>query len=217
MSTEVEVAAAVYDAAAESYAAMIGTTLSEEFEGPLDRALLLAFAESLGPDVGIVADVGCGPGRVAAFLASRGLDVRGVDVSPAMLAVARAAHPEIPFEHGELTALPYADGSLAAVVCWYSIIHTPPGDLREAFVELERVLAGDGRLLMAFQAGDGEGVHRTDAYGTGLPLTSYRHDPDHVTRSLAAAGLGVETRTVREPELAHESTPQAFLVARVTR
>lgn len=207
---------AVYDATAKSYAKSLGTQVSATFEGPLDRGILAAFVEVVGLTSGPIADVGCGPGRVAAFLAAHGLDVIGVDVSPAMLAVAKDAHPGIRFEEGQLSALPFRDGSLAGAVCWYSIIHTPPELLGQAFAELARVLAGGGHLLLAFQAGDGAAVHRDDAYGTGLSLTSYRHSPDAVARSLFAAGLPIHARALREPELDHESTPQAFILARRT-
>jgi SAM-dependent methyltransferase len=210
----VSTARAVYDATAAVYAQRVGTELCAAFEGPVDRALLTAFVEFVGATAGPVADVGCGPGRAAAFLAAHGLDVVGVDVSQAMLTVAREAHPDIRFAEGRLTALPFVDASLAGAVCWYSIIHTPSERLEEVFAELERVLSGDGHLLVAFQAGDGEGVHRTDAYGTGITLTSYRHSPEVVARSLVAAGLQVHAQAVREPELDHESTPQAFILAR---
>jgi len=205
---------AVYDATAGTYAQLVGTEVSAAFEGPLDRAFLAAFVELVGVAAAPVADVGCGTGRVAAFLAGRGLDVVGVDLSAAMLTVARDAHPHIRFEEGQLTALPLPEGSLGGAVCWYSIIHTPPEHLDEVFVELRRVLSADGHLLVAFQAGDGDCAHRGDAYGTGISLTSYRHLPDDVARSLVAAGLQVRARAVREPELDHESSPQAFILAR---
>ena len=213
----VATARAVYDATAERYARLVGTDLSAAFEGPVDRALLAAFVELVGVAAGPVADVGCGPGRVGAMLAAHGLDVVGVDVSEAMLAVARRAHPGIRFEAGRLTALPFPDGSLAGAVCWYSIIHTPPEHLDEVSSEIVRVLCGHGHLLVAFQAGDGEGVVRADAHGTGISLTSYRHSPEGVARSLVAAGLRVHARAVRDPELDHESTPQAFILARVAQ
>jgi len=206
---------AVYDASADAYVEAIGTEVTHAVEGPIDRALLVAFVEFVsGSGVGPVADVGCGPGRVAAFLAAQGIDVVGVDLSPAMLAVARSTHPEIRFDEGSLTALPYPDEGLAGAVCWYSIIHTPPEDLDAAFAELARVLARDGHLLVAFQAGAGECRRRTDAYGSGVTLPSYRHSADDVERRLTSAGLSVHARAVRAAELPHESSPQAFVFAR---
>jgi ubiquinone/menaquinone biosynthesis C-methylase UbiE len=206
-------ARAVYDLTAEQYARSVGIEVSAAFEGPVDRAFLAAFVEFVGPTAGLVADVGCGPGRVAAWLTAHGLDVVGVDVSHAMVTVARRAHPDIGFEEGRLSALPLADGSLVGAVCWYSIIHTPPEHLREVFSELQRVLSNSGHLLVAFQAGDSKAVHRSDAYGTGRSLTHFRHSPEHVARSLLEAGLTPHAQAVRDPEFDHESTPQAFIIA----
>jgi ubiquinone/menaquinone biosynthesis C-methylase UbiE len=211
----VSTARALYDATAEAYAELVGTELTPVFEGPIDRAILSAFVEYLTTGtVGPVADIGCGPGRVTAFLAASGVEVVGVDVSPAMLAVAREAHPSIRFYEGRLTAVPVSDHSLAGAVCWYSIIHTPPEQLDEVFAELKRALAHEGYLLVAFQAGDGARVHRADAHSTGLPLTNYQHSADGVARQMEAVGLRVLARAEREPDLPHETTRQAFLLAR---
>jgi SAM-dependent methyltransferase len=208
---------AAYDATADVYAELIGTEISAVIEGALDRALLEAFAEQVAACDGDrpVADVGCGPGRVAAFLARRGVRVVGFDLSPAMLAIARDAHPGIELRQGRLTDLPVPDGALAGAVCWYSIIHTPPEQLGAVWAELRRTLAAGGHLLVGFQAGAGAPVHRAEAYGRPISLTSYRHAPDDVVAGLAAADLEVRARATREPEMAYESTPQAFVLARV--
>ena len=211
----VSAARAVFDATAEAYADFVGTELSGATEGPVDMEMLADFVELVGAHpANRVADVGCGPGRVAAFLAVRGIEVVGIDVSPAMLAVALNAHPGILFEEGTLTALPISDRSLAGAVCWYSVIYTPPGHLDDVFTELVRTIAPDGWLLVAFQAGNGEGVHRDNAFGSTTPLTSYRHAPDDMVRRLTKVGLQVGRRETREPAFAHETTPQSFILAR---
>jgi SAM-dependent methyltransferase len=204
-----------YDATADLYVERIGTEIAAAVEAPLDRAVLVAFSELLAPGAQ-VADLGCGPGRAAAFLAARGLDVVGVDLSPAMVAIARTTHPGIRFEEGRLDALPLADESQAGAVCWYSIIHTPPSELDAIARELRRVVAVDGHLLVAFQAGDGEAVHRDEIQGREVSITNYRHSPAAVAEALTSAGFGVTARAVREPQQPHESTPQAFLFARRT-
>lgn len=205
---------AAYDDTADIYAQLIGTEISPAVDGVLDRAILGSFVKSIaGADGQLVADVGCGPGRVAAFLAANGLNVIGFDISDAMLTIAGAAHPGIRFELGMLTDLPLLDGALAGAVCWYSIIHTPSDRLDVVVDELARVLAPGGRLLVAFQAGNGEPVHRADIHGRSVSLTSYRHHPDHVAGCLSVAGFAVEPPVIREAEFSHESTPQAFILA----
>jgi ubiquinone/menaquinone biosynthesis C-methylase UbiE len=210
----VATARAVYDKAAPRYVQFVGTEISSATESPIDRSLLVAYIELIKRQtIGRVADVGCGPGRVAAFIAERGLDVVGVDVSQAMLAVARTAHPHIKFEEGQLDALPIETGVLAGAVCWYSIIYTPSDRLAEAFGELARVLIPGGYLLLAFQA-EGEPVHRADAQGTHLPLTSYRHSVREVAGRLVDTGFKIHATVLRAPELEDETTPQGFVVAR---
>ena len=211
----VAAARAVYDASAPQYVELVGSDISPVTETPIDRALLRAFGDMLSPRTGArVADVGCGPGRAGAAIADHGLDVVGIDVSPAMLAAARRAHPHIAFVEGRIDRLPIGDGRLAGVVSWYSIIHTPPDRLDGVFTELRRVLDVDGLVLLAFQSGRDQAERREQAYGTGLTLTSYRHELDHVARQLTSAGFGVRATTQRARELAHESTPQAFVMAR---
>jgi ubiquinone/menaquinone biosynthesis C-methylase UbiE len=209
----VATARAVYDEAASRYVRFVGTEISSATEGPIDRALLAAFIELIKRQTVVrVADVGCGPGRVAAFMAEHGLEVVGVDVSQAMLAVARNAHRHIRFEEGQLDALPIESEVLAAAVCWYSIIYTPPNRLAEAFGELKRVLMPGGYALLAFQA-EGEPVHRTDAHGTHLPLISYRHSVQEVAAYLDDTGFRIHTTVLRAPELEHETTSQGFVIA----
>jgi SAM-dependent methyltransferase len=211
----VAAARAVYDASADRYVEFVGTEISAATEAPLDCALLSAFVDLVKAGTSRrVADVGCGPGRAASFLAKHDLDVVGLDVSKAMLDAARGAHPDIRFEEGRLADLPVADASLAGVVCWYSIIYTPPARLGVVFTEIKRVLKPGGYLLLGFQAGNGDPIHRTEAQGTAFSLTTFHHSPDDVTNRLEAAGLDVRATALREPEFAHERTAQAFVIAR---
>jgi len=203
---------ASYDATAALYARSVGTEISDSIEAALDRSLLEDLA-SLFCHGGRVADLGCGPGRVAAFLAAKGVEVVGIDLSLGMLEMARRAHADLPCAVGDLGALPLADRSLDGAVCWYSIIHTEPHRLDAVFNEMARVLVADGHVLLAFQAGRGERLHRTDVQGTPVKLTNYQHDPDDVARRLTSAGFEVRSCAVREPELVHESTAQAFVFA----
>lgn len=50
---------------------------------PLERAILAAYAELVGP-AGPVADLGCGPGGLTAYLRRLGVEAYGIDLSPRM-------------------------------------------------------------------------------------------------------------------------------------
>jgi SAM-dependent methyltransferase len=199
-----------YDTVAADYARLLRDELGRK---PLDRALLAAFAEQVqAGGGGPVADLGCGPGRITTHLAHLGLDVFGVDLSPAMVDVARRAHPRLRFEVGSLEALDLPGGALGGALAWYSVIHTPPERLPVVFAEFARVLRAGAPLLMAFQAGD-ERVALPRPYGHEVALHTYRRDPDQVCDLLARAGLDVRARVLREPEPPNEKTRQAYLMA----
>jgi SAM-dependent methyltransferase len=197
-----------YDLVAESYADMLRDDLATN---TWDRVVLDGFAELVGT-TGLVGDLGCGPGRITGYLAARGLDAFGVDLSPGMVAQARRDHPGLRFEVGSLAALDLADASLAGALAWYSLIHIPPEQLPGVVAELVRVLAPGGRLLAAFQVGD-ERRHLTQAYGHDLSLDAYRLRPEVVTGLFTDAGLVMEAQLVRAPD-ASEKSPQAYLLAR---
>ncbi|MFD0009004.1 class I SAM-dependent DNA methyltransferase [Streptomyces sp. NPDC127178] len=199
-----------YDAIAEDYADLFRDELAGR---PLERALLGVFAELVDGD-GPVADLGCGPGRTTARLASLGLSVFGLDLSESMLAIARRENPGLRFEQGSMLELDLADGALAGALSFYSSIHTPVDRLPDLFAEFHRVLAAGAPLLVAFQAGD-EHRHHDRPFGHPVSLTFQRRRPEHMADLLTGAGFTLVSRTVREPDPALDDTsPQAFLIAR---
>lgn len=198
-----------YDLVSVDYANLLEGVLEQS---PFDRAMLGAFAEQV-QSAGPVADIGCGPGLLAAHLAGLGLDVTGIDLSPGMISEARRRHPGLRFVVGAMAALDLPDAGLAGVLAWYSIIHTPPALLPAVFAEFHRVLCPDGELLLAFQVGD-EPRHLSHAYGHDIDLDAYRLSPEKITALLIEAGFSVYVTMVRQPIGPNEKSPQAYLMAR---
>jgi ubiquinone/menaquinone biosynthesis C-methylase UbiE len=183
-----------YDQVAAEYTAQIANELAGK---PLDRALLLAFAEQVG-STGPIADIGCGPGHVAAFLAEAGAETIGFDLSAGMVGQARGRFPALPFEQADMRALPLPDAALGGVVAFYSIIHLAPGDLRPTFREWRRVLKPGGRVLVAFHIGD-EVVHLDEWWEQAVALDFRFLQLGAVAATLEEAGFEVEIRLRRAP------------------
>lgn len=198
-----------YDTVAPEYAARFRDELAAK---PLDRALLASLAEQTGPN-GPVADLGCGPGHVAGWLARHGSPATGIDLSAEMIAVARADHPEATFRVGDLVSLPAADGEFGAAVAFYSIIHLAPSELPVAFQEIHRVLRPGGLFLAAFHIGS-EVRHQDHWLGHEVDLDFRFLEPDVVATALAETGLDVEMRLERVCYPGEVETRRAYLLAR---
>lgn len=202
---------ASYDRVAEEYAAHI----AEELAGkPLDRALLACFVEQVG-GLGIIADVGCGPGHVAAYVYELGAQVVGIDLSPEMVAVARQRSPAIPFEQGSMLALVVSDASWGGIVALYSIIHLPPEERPRALTEFFRALRPGGLLLLAFHIGD-EQRHLDEWWGQEVSLDIWFLRPREIEALLREAGFTIEMSLARQPyapDVEHQSQ-RAYILAR---
>ena len=202
-----------YDEVARDYAAYLPDTRPE---AQLDLAMIDAFAEAVtSSDDAQILDAGCGAGRMSRYLADRGCDVQGVDLSPGMVAMARGDHGDLQFTVGSLTDLPYPGGRFTGVMLWYSIIHTPPAGLPRIFAETIRVLRAGGHVIVGFQSGEGtrDVSQAYRRFGHEIELERHLHTPEHVASTMEAAGLGEVSRLVRRGA-GNERDDQAVLLAR---
>jgi ubiquinone/menaquinone biosynthesis C-methylase UbiE len=198
-----------YDTVAESYSKLLPDA---SFETPLDKAMIKAFVEYVNSAKSTsVLDAGCGAGRMTGWLAAQGAQVSGIDVSPAMIQIARREYPDLEFDVADLSNLPAGDSQLGGVFAWYSIIHTAPDELPRIFDEFCRVLAPAGLLLLGFQVGEGP-RHMASAYGHDVSLDAYLFTPEFIGGLLTRAGFHVVARMVRAPA-EFERTQQAVLLA----
>lgn len=199
---------ASYDRVADAY---VGLEVGRLEGQPWLRAVLDAFAEDVA-GLGPVLDVGCGPGHVSAHLAARGLDVRGVDLSPRMVEHARRLHPALRFDVASATDLDLAPGTWGGLLGWWSLFNLPRSVLADVVDHLARALVPGGQLLLGTHVGDDDLV-RTKAYG-GLPVTwtTYRWQPEQLAAVVVAAGLQ-PVMEMRFPA-AGDQPPQVVLAAR---
>jgi SAM-dependent methyltransferase len=174
-----------YDAVATAYA----DHLVDELSGlPFETWLLDRVVTHAGGRP--VVEVGSGPGHVTAYLADRGANATGIDLSPAMVAEARRRFPGASFAVGDLRRLgrPPAGPGWAAVLGWYSLIHLAGSELPEAVAALARPLAPGGWLVLAMHAGS-EVRHLDEWFGHEVALDFVLHEPASVVGTVEAAGL----------------------------
>jgi SAM-dependent methyltransferase len=157
----------VYDAIAEAWAKTRGAPWPE----------VRAFLGSV-PRGTRVADVGTGSGRYLAVDEAAGLHMVGLDVSRALLALARVAAPRASLVRADGRALPLRTGSMGAATLVAVIHHLETAEERAAaLLEARRVLAPGGRALFTawgVEAEAFEGARRAPEGGLHDYLVPFR-------------------------------------------
>ena len=133
-----------------------------------------------------ILDLGCGPGIVAAALATHTARIVALDLTPEMLKKVRqrcqtAGLQNVQLALGKAEDLPFDDGSFDAVVTRLTYQHFP--DPHRALGEMVRVIGARGRIVVA------DVVSSEDAEDAALhnALESLR-DPSH-ERMLSSSEL----------------------------
>ena len=143
--------------------------------------------------VGTALDAACGTGRHAAYLASLGHKVTGIDRTPEMLEVASAKVPGARFEVADLTAIPLEDGAMDLAVCTLALTHCP--DLGPPIKELARIVRPGGRVVISdvhpfiVMLGT-HGAYRSSSDEMGFVINHVHLHSDYL-RAFRQAGLNV--------------------------
>jgi SAM-dependent methyltransferase len=155
-------------------------------------------------------EVACGPGIISRRLSGEVSAVHGVDVTPAMIEVARRQAADVgadnlTFAVGDATALEAPDASFDGVITRFSLHHIPaPGRVLE---EMARVVRRGGAVVVADHLADED----ADAAAWSQEIERLR-DPSHwaclalgrLRRLGRAAGLRLQDEALLPLELDFE-------------
>ncbi len=202
-----------YDCVAENYAEQYSDEMDKK---PFDRAMLDLLAEKVG-GLGVICDLGCGPGQVASYLHNCGAKACGVDLSSEMVKQAQRLNPDISFRQGNMLALTdIADTTYGGIAAFYSIIHISRALVVEALRKLRRTLREQRVLLLAFHIGR-EIEHLDEWYGKKVCLDFTLFETEEMKGYLKAAGFELEEVIERNPYPDIEvPTRRAYIFARKT-
>lgn len=110
-----------------------------------ERLMDIVLGVSGLPEGARIADLGCGSGVFSNVLQQRGYKCTGVDLSPALIRIAKQKYPGIEFIEGDVEHLPFADASFDGVLLAGILHHFSD---RSAFVaEVKRILKPGGKFV----------------------------------------------------------------------
>jgi SAM-dependent methyltransferase len=202
-----------YDAVSSSYADMF---LNELDRKPFDREILTRFAAAViarATKEMPVCDLGCGPGHIGGFLSGLGPDVVGVDLSKGMVEQARRCFPSLTFRQGDMTALPFTDGELAGIVCFYSLIHIHRSRVPLALSEMHRAVAAGGDVLVAVHGGEGS-LHAHTMADQPANIDATLFELEELTNLMEAAGFLIVEAHQRDPYQDEHPTRRLYVWGR---
>jgi ubiquinone/menaquinone biosynthesis C-methylase UbiE len=184
----------IYDTLAAEYAE---TFSGEHDRKPKDREILHRFSQEIG-NRRPVWDFGCGPGQTAQYLKNLGIEISGLDLSEKLLEQARARHPEIHFQKGDMLDLEFESDSIAGAVAFYAIIHFTEEQVGTAFREAFRVLQPGGLFLLTYHVGEGT-LHVNEFLGKTVDINVMFFTTDFISRCLKDCGFKQIETIEREP------------------
>lgn len=141
----------------------------------------LARMSELGVSGGRSLEIGCGYGRLSAYIAEYFEEHSAIDINRWALSRARQCYPNISFVQGSATALPFADQTFDVVVSWTVLQHLPNHLVGKALSELIRVAKGNSLILLC----------EATFYADQQESAAHTHDrsPDFYARSLSPRPL----------------------------
>jgi 2-polyprenyl-3-methyl-5-hydroxy-6-metoxy-1,4-benzoquinol methylase len=112
------------------------------------KSELIKFIELL-PTNGKVLDAGCGVGTpVSQFLAKKGFEVIGVDISKKLVERARENVPEAKFYQKNILTLDFPENHFDGIICVYTLWHIPRDRHSEVIANFHRMLNNKGILVV---------------------------------------------------------------------
>jgi len=125
------------------------------------------------------ADIGCGNGRDANWLESKGFKIVGYDSSIDLLKLASSLYPQIQFEQAYLPFLREIQKQFSNVLCETVIMHLPQDQIQEAIRNLKRILKNGGILYLSWRVTEKEDLRHAD----GRLYSAF--DPQFITKQFA--------------------------------
>ena len=115
-----------------------------------------------------ILDLGCGAGRHVIYLAERGFEAYGADISETGLKLTnkrlRSRKLEAEIIKCDMKSLPYVRSCFEAVICVQTIYHQKLREIQETISDVYRVLKRNGLFLANFHS------RRSGKYGKGIKV-----------------------------------------------
>ncbi len=165
------------------------------FTDTSDFAHIESFISRIKPH-GSVLEIGCGAGQFSQYLISKGFSVIGIDLSDAMLTLAKEHVPQGDFQTMDMRSLSFPDSMFDGVIAPYSLIHIPDAEVTETLKGFSRVLTSQGRICLIVQQGDADHMV-TEPFAPDKQIFFNFFTPERIQAHVQEAGFTtIEIKTI---------------------
>jgi SAM-dependent methyltransferase len=134
----------------------------------------LQFFISHLPEQATILDLGCGPGNVARYILDRfrTSNYLATDLSPKMLALAKANNPEAAVKLHDCRKLSEIEKNFNAIICSFCIPYLEFSEVNTLVEDINKSLDDNGLIYISFIAG---AIEKTDYTTASSGMSLYMH------------------------------------------
>lgn len=147
-----------------------------------------AFLAELQDD-DLILDLGCGSGVPTRYLASKGMRVIGIDISPEMILLAKKQVPGVPFICADMETQ-WPRDTFDGICVFFSLLHLPKEKTAHLLHKIYQWLKPGGTFVITVVEGTTEGLCE-NFMGEGVPVYLSYYTKEELTSSLRAIGFSV--------------------------
>lgn len=114
------------------------------------------FCETLKPEQINIFEIGCGPGNITKYLLSKNpnIIIKGIDVAPKMIELAKANNPSAHFEVIDTREISSLNQKNDAIICGFCLPYLSEEDCSKLITDLAKTLFKNGILYLSFVSGN---------------------------------------------------------------
>jgi len=103
-----------------------------------------------------ILEIACGPGNITKYLINKNSNykIKGIDISPNMIARAKLNNPTASFEVMDIRNIDKVNSLFDAIICGFGIPYLSKSDCSKLLVDYSKLLIDDGIIYLSFVEGD---------------------------------------------------------------
>lgn len=163
---------------------------------------------------GRILDVGCGPGKDSHYIASKGFEVVGVDLSEEMIKIAKKNFPRIDFRIMDMRELSFEPNSFDGIFVAFSFIHLPKKEVSGVLIKLYELLKGGGSIYIAVQEDESKEIFLTEPLKSDEKIFLNLFSTEEIKFLIKRAGFSIIAEHKRKPGKNEFQYNKLFILAK---